>query len=201
MKWVMRTKNQIHEREYNDIYDHNHEWQVKSASMTDADFTDWLHCICQIKAQKAKLPPYLPFPFPPTSSYFVPLASVFFNSSSISFSPSCPLHSLSFHDSPSLPSPYSTLLCEWRICLLILIPHTKGGWIISFLSQPAWIGPLQNSHATAPFWNRTVIHYPSSTQPLIPNLWLSYRHSFWIHDFRTSSQRMDIQKLFPKTCQ
>lgn len=37
MKWVMRTKNQIHEREYNDIYDHNHEWQVKSASMTDAD--------------------------------------------------------------------------------------------------------------------------------------------------------------------
>lgn len=40
MKWVMRTKNQIHEREYNDIYDHSHEWQVKSASMTDADFTD-----------------------------------------------------------------------------------------------------------------------------------------------------------------
>lgn len=78
MKWVMRTKNQIHEREYNDIYDHNHEWQVKSASMTDADFTDWLHCICQIKAQKAKLPPYLPFPFPPTSSYFVPSASLSF---------------------------------------------------------------------------------------------------------------------------
>lgn len=146
---------------------------------------------------KGKITALPPIPFPTHFFLFRSLSiSLFFNSSSISFSPSCPLHSLSFHDSPSLPSPYSTLLCEWRICLLILILHTKGGWIISFLSQPAWIGPLQNSHATAAFWNRTVIHYPSSTQPLIPNLWLSYHHSFWIHDFRTSSQ-----KLFPKTCQ
>lgn len=76
-------------------------------------------------------------PLPPPASRFLP----------------SPLYSLSLPASPHLPilSIYSTLCTEWRICSLILIPHTKGGWIISFLSHPAWIGPLRNSHAMAFF--------------------------------------------------
>lgn len=76
-------------------------------------------------------------PLPPLASPFLP----------------SPLYSLSLPASPHLPilHIYWTPCTEWRICLLILIPHTKGGWIISFLSHPAWIGPLRNSHAMAFF--------------------------------------------------
>lgn len=78
------------------------------------------------------------------------------------------------------PAPPPPLLSEWRICWLILIPHTKGGWIISFLSliRPELVLSRIPTRCHA-LRMRTVTHYPSSTQPLIPNLWLSYPHFSW----------------------
>lgn len=39
-----------------------------------------------------------------------------------------------------------SLIAKRGICFQILIPHTKGGWIISFFSHPIWIDPLQQIH-------------------------------------------------------
>lgn len=47
---------------------------------------------------------------------------------------------------PTCPSSLS-LIARRGICFLILIPHTKGGWITSFLSCLVWIDPLQQMHA------------------------------------------------------
>lgn len=81
------------------------------------------------------------------------------------------------HSNLPILSSSSTLLIEWRIYPLILIPHTKRGWIISFLSHPAWVGPLQKFPCCASH-KRTVTHYPSSTSlrvfassPLPPAVW------------------------------
>lgn len=123
----------------------------------------WLCCICQIKSRRWNLLTSRSLPYP--LILFSSRAASFFPSTVISVSPiSPPIHCLS---SPHLTCPllslYSTLLAERWICLLILIPHTKGGWIISFLSHPAWIGPLQNSH-TMPCLPK------SGLLPIIPHL-------------------------------
>lgn len=82
------------------------------------------------------------------TSHFLPCPLLFPSASFSSFRLPChllflppPVRSLSFLASPAPPFsiPLFTPLSSpnGRICLLILIPHTKGGWIISFLSHPA----------------------------------------------------------------
>lgn len=120
--------------------------------------TTWLHGICQVWrwiSCRLTQPPALTA---------LPLF----------FSANCPC---SPHSNLPILSSSSTLLIEWRIYPLILIPHTKRGWIISFLSHPAWVGPLQKFPCCASH-KRTVTHYPSSTSlrvfassPLPPAVW------------------------------
>lgn len=172
------------------IYAHNRAWQIKTASAMT-----WLHCICQIKAQRVKSHIFLrisfvtlsfsfltlwhpSFSFPPPSSPFSPISPPFAVFPRLT-SPAPPL--------PLLDSPH-------RVEDLLADPDpTHKRRVDNQLPLSSGLNRSSSEFPrdAMPSEKRTVTHYPSSTQPLIPNLWLSYPRSFRFLRFRIQQDEHD----------
>lgn len=166
--------------------------QSCTASEICISFTDWLHCICQIKAQRAKLQPstlhFLSFSLICILSFFTSLLSHIFSASIVFPCLTCP------------SSPFSRL-SSLRVEDLLVDPdptHKRRVDNQLLLSHPGWIGPSSE-------FPRDPLPSETGLLPIIPHLFShsslifgpSYPHSFSVAvlpRFPTSNQEMDSKQ-------